>query len=81
MRHYNVFAESECRIAAERKNLSNLFYNNEMTLNFEAFSTNMKATFDTMEKYGEGRYYIDKVSTLLEKICTKNQKLEYAITF
>ena len=55
MSHYNVFAESECRIAAVRQNLSNLFYKNKMTLNFEAFSTNMKANFDTMEKYGEGR--------------------------
>ena len=81
MSHYNVFDESECRIAAERQNLSNLFYKNKMTLNFEAFSTNMKANFDTMEKYGEGRSNIDKFNTLLEKISTKNQKLEYAITF
>ena len=27
-----------------------------MAFIFETFSTNMKANFDTMEKYGEGRY-------------------------
>ena len=75
MRHYNVFAESECRIAAERQNLSNLFYNNEMTLNFEAFSTNMKATFDTMENYGEGRSDQEKVKAMIEKIRTTNHNL------
>ena len=79
--HYNGSAESERRIAAARHKLSNLFYKNEMTFNFETFSTKLKATFDTMEKYGEGRSEREKVSTLLEKIRTSNQKLESAITF
>ena len=51
-----------------------------MTFNFEKFSTNMKAIFDTMEKYGEGRSEQDKVRTFLDKIRTMNQKLESAIT-
>ena len=51
-----------------------------MTFNFETFSTNLKDTFDIMEKYGEGRYEQEKVITLLEKICTGNQKLESATT-
>ena len=55
MNHYNGSAESERRIAAARHKLSNLFYKNEMTFNFKTFSTKLKATFDTMEKYGEGR--------------------------
>ena len=52
-----------------------------MTFNFYTFSTNMKATFDMMEKYGESRYEQEKVRNLLEKIRTTNHNLEYAITF
>ena len=73
--HYNVSAEFRYHIASARQNLSNLFYKNEMAFNFETFSTNLKATFNTMEKYGEGGSDQEKVSTLLEKICTKNQNL------
>ena len=75
MSHYNGSAEPERLIYAARQNLSNLFYKNEMAFNFETFSTNLKATFNTMEKYGEGGSDQEKVSTLLEKICTKNQNL------
>ena len=46
-----------------------------MTLNFETFSTNMKATFDNMEKYGEGISKQEKIRTILEKIRTMNKKL------
>ena len=73
--HYNISAEFRYHIASARQNLSNLFYKNEMTFKFETFYTNLKANFETMEKYGEGRYKQDKVVTLLEKILTKNQKL------
>ena len=45
-----------------------------MTFNFKTFSTKLKATFDIMEKYGEGSYE-------QEKFCTRNQKLESASTF
>ena len=79
--HYNGTAESERRIAAARHKLSILFYKNEATFNFETFSTKLKATFDTMEKYGEGKSEREKVSILLEKIRTSSQKLEAAITF
>ena len=52
---YNGSSESERRIAAARKKIINLLYKNEMTFKFETFSTNMKATYDTMDKYREGR--------------------------
>ena len=52
-----------------------------MTFNLDKFSTNMKSTFDTMDKYGEVRCKQEKVSTFLEKIRITNQRLEYAITF
>ena len=52
-----------------------------MTFNFDTFSTNLKATFDTMYKYMESRYKQEKVITFLDKIHTTNQKLESAITF
>ena len=70
----NVSGYESC-IDTSRQKLSNLFYKNEMTFNFDTFSTNMKATFDTMEKYGEGRAEWDKVSTFLENIRTTDQKL------
>ena len=46
-----------------------------MTFNFETFSTNLKATFDIMEKYGEGISEQEKIRTILEKICKTNKKL------
>ena len=52
-----------------------------MTFNLDKFSTNMKSTFDTMDKYGEGRSNQEKVRTLLDKIRTKNHKLESTTTF
>ena len=52
-----------------------------MAFNFEIFYTNLKATFETMEKYGEDRSEQKKVITLIENICTTNQELEYAIYF
>ena len=52
-----------------------------MKLNFETFFTKLKATFDTMKKYGEGIYEQEKVSTVLDNIGTTNQNLEFAITF
>ena len=52
-----------------------------MTFSFEKFSTKLKATFDTIDKYGEGRSEREKVSTLIEKNRTTNQKLESAIAF
>ena len=52
-----------------------------MTFKFETFSTNMKANFDIMEKYGEGIYKQKKVRTILEKICKTNKKLESETTF
>ena len=75
MSHYNGSADPERRIYAARHNLSNLFYKNEMAFNFETFSKKLKATFNTMEKYREGRSDREKVSTFLEKICTNNQNL------
>ena len=50
--HYNGSAEPERRIYAARHKLSDLFYKNEMVFNFDTFSTNLIATFNTMEKYG-----------------------------
>ena len=47
-----------------------------MTFNFETFSTNMKANFDIMDKYGEGIYEQKNIRTILEKICKTNEKLE-----
>ena len=73
--HYNGYTKYELHIYAARHNLSNPFYKNYMTFNFETFSTKMKANFDTMEKYGEVIYEQDKVSAFLENICTTNQKL------
>ena len=52
-----------------------------MTINFETFSTNMKATFDNMEKYGEGISKQEKIRTILEKIRTTNNNLESETTF
>ena len=46
-----------------------------MTFNFETFSTNLKATFDTVENYGEGRSDQEKVRTFLENIHTTNKNL------
>ena len=50
MIHYNESAESGRHISEERHKLKNVFYKNEITFNFETFSTNLKDTFDTMEK-------------------------------
>ena len=50
-----------------------------MTFNFETFSTNMKATFYTTEKYGGGGSERDKVITFLENIRTTNKRLESGI--
>ena len=50
-----------------------------MAFNFETFYTNLKAPFETMEKYGEGGYEIEKVSTLIVQVHTTNQNLESAI--
>ena len=58
-----------------------LFYKNKMTFNFDIFSTNLKATFDTMEEHGKGRSKRENVSNLIEKILTTNKRLESAITF
>ena len=52
-----------------------------MTFNFKTFSTNMKDTFYTMEKYWDGRSKQEKVFTLLENIFMTNQRLESEITF
>ena len=51
-----------------------------MTFNFETLSTNLKATFDTTERYGEGRSEQEKVITLLEKIYIMKNNLESTIT-
>ena len=79
--HYNGYFDSERCITPGRHKLSNIFYKNDMTFNFETFSINMKSTFDTMDKYGEGRSNQDKDRTLQDKIRTKNQKLESTTTF
>ena len=73
--HYNGSSEYEHCIDALKYKLSNLFYKNQLTFNFDTFSTKLKSTFDTIEKYGEGKYEIDKVSTFLENIRTTNQNL------
>ena len=52
-----------------------------MKFNFETFSTKLKAIFDTMEKYGDGRFDQEKVSAFLEKISTVNHNLESETTF
>ena len=72
MSRYNGYSGSELRIAVARHKLSNLFYNNEMTFNFETLSTKLKASFETMEKYGEFRSEREKVITVLDKIRTTN---------
>ena len=79
--HYNVSSKSEFRIDVSRHKLSNLFYKNYITFNFETFCTKLKATLDVMEKYGEVRSKVKKVITFLEKIRMMNQKLESEITF
>ena len=79
MSNYNASSESEHYIDAARHRLVNLFYNNEMKFNFETFSTKLKATFDTMKNYVEGRYEQVKVISLREKIRSTNHKLEYVI--
>ena len=53
--HCNGSTESELRISAARHKLSNLFYKNEITFNFEIFSTRLKDSFETMDNYGEVR--------------------------
>ena len=50
-----------------------------MTINFETFSTNMKATFHTTKKYGGVGSERDKVITFLENIRTTNKRLESGI--
>ena len=65
MGDYNVSSMFELHIVTTRYNLSNLLYSNYMTLNFDTFSTKLKATFDTMERYGEGRFKRYKVSAFL----------------
>ena len=62
---YNGSAESERRIVSARQKLRNLLYKNEITLNFQTFSTKLKATFDTMDNYGEGRSEKEKFITFL----------------
>ena len=52
-----------------------------MTFNFDTFSKNLKDIFDTMEKYGDGRFDQEKVSAFLEKIRTVNHNLESETTF
>ena len=52
-----------------------------MRFNFETFSTKLKAIFDTMEKYVEGRSKQETFITFLDKIRTTNKKLESEITF
>ena len=52
-----------------------------MILNFYTFSTNMKATFDTMKKYGKDTSEQEKVIPFLDNIHTTNHNLEYEITF
>ena len=81
MRHYNGSSNPEHHILTERHKLSNIFYKNDVSFNFETFSTNIKATFDTIEKYGVGRSEREKVGIFPENIRTTNQKLGSAITF
>ena len=52
---YNEYSDYERCIVASRQNLSTLFYMKTSTFNFDTLSTKLKATLDTMEKYGEGR--------------------------
>ena len=75
MSHYNGSDEYERHIATATHKIINLFYKNEITLNVQTLSTNMKATFDTMENYGEGRSDQEKVKALIEKIRTTNHNL------
>ena len=74
--NYNGSSKSERCIATARIKLSNLFYKNEMTFNFETFSTNLKANFIIIEKYGEGRSEQEKVSIFIDNIYMRNQRLE-----
>ena len=45
MSHYIGSSESERRISSARHKLSNIFYKNEITINFETFSKNLKKYF------------------------------------
>ena len=54
--HYSGYSDSERRIFAARNNLSNPFHKKKMTFKFETFSTKLKSTFNTVDKYGQGVY-------------------------
>ena len=63
--NYNGYAESKRRISTARYKLSHIFYKNKITFNFDTFSTKLKDTFDTMEKYGEVGSDQERFSTFL----------------
>ena len=63
--HYNIYTESKQYISVSRYKLSNLFYKNKTTFNFDRLSAILKTNFDIMDKYGKVRSEREKIHTLL----------------
>ena len=73
--HYDGPDQAKARIDVARACLDKLFYKNEHMLSFESFSTQMKKSYDTLEKYRQPEYEANKIDKFLRGIRNENSKV------
>ena len=73
--HYDGPDQAKARVDVARACLEKLFYKNEHMLSFESYSTEMKKSFDTLEKYHQPEYESNKIDKFLKGIRNENNKV------
>ncbi len=77
--HYDGPAEGDKRVTVARNNIKVIHYKNESSFSFEKYSTKLKKSFTTLEKYAQPKSEREKVEILLDQINTNDQRLVTAI--
>lgn len=72
--HYDGSAEGERRKLASKEAVKRLFYKHEYSFSFEKYCTMLMDHFNTMERYEQPLYEVEKVDMLLDQIINNHPR-------
>ena len=76
---YDGKAQRQKRVITAQKTLEDIHYKDEYSFSFSSFVTQLEASWETLEQAGISRTDEEKVSFLISRINTNNQKFNAAV--
>ena len=76
---YDGKAQRQKRVISAQKVLEDIWYKDEYNFSFSSFVTQLESSWETLEQAGISRRDEEKVSFLISRINTNNQKFNAAV--